>query len=552
MNLADMLMPAAMAVVHATTVRPIMQATRDPETCQNRLLADIIRENRKTGFGRAHGFADIRSPEDFRRQVPVQSWEMLAPFITRQIATGEPAATSDPILSLARTSGTTGRAKDIPLTARALRSIKTAQRVTAATLHRHTDFFRGRILAMYSSATEGEQENRIPYGAASGQAYQNTPGLIRSKFAYPPALAEISDYGRKYYLYLLFGLLEDETTGIATANPSSLCRLAELLTEARPALIRDLARGTSPETGPGTLANALKTRWRQKRHRARQVLDWLQSDRDLTLADLWPQLSAVTCWTGGSCGIALNRLRTLLPARTRFVEIGYRASEFTGTVNIDARTNACIPLLTDTVFEFIHQTDREQGRHCVTPWSKLKQGENYYVLVTTRSGLYRYDINDIVRVDGFVNQCPVIRFLQKGKGVTSITGEKLHLHQVMAAVEYTSTDNDLTPGFFLMQADEEQARYRLHLELPARQRANTTLLAQQLDRHLTARNLEYADKRASNRLKEPIVKLLRAGAGEAAKRHAIAAGQRESQYKPDCLTYRRKDDGGFDIDGWLQ
>ena len=183
---------------------------------------------------------------------------------------------------------------------------------------------------------------------------------------------------------------------------------------------------------------------------------------------------------------------------------------------------------------------------------QLKPGENYYVLVTTRSGLYRYDINDIVRVDGFVNRCPVIRFLQKGRGVTSITGEKLHLHQVMTAVERATADSKLTPAYFLMQADEEHARYRLYLELPVAQGVDTAMLAQQLDGHLAASNLEYADKRAGNRLKDPIVHVLRPGAGEAAKRHAIAAGQRESQYKPDGLTYRRKDEAGFDIDGWVQ
>ena len=59
MNPANMLIPPAMAVIRATTLRPIMRATSDPEACQNRLLADIIRDNRETGFGRAHGFGGL-------------------------------------------------------------------------------------------------------------------------------------------------------------------------------------------------------------------------------------------------------------------------------------------------------------------------------------------------------------------------------------------------------------------------------------------------------------------------------------------------------------
>ena len=45
--------------------------------------------------------------------------------------------------------------------------------------------------------------------------------------------------------------------------------------------------------------------------------------------------------------------------------------------------------------------------------------------LTTNGGLYRYDINDVVAVEGCHNGRPVIEFRRKGRGVTSLTGEKV-------------------------------------------------------------------------------------------------------------------------------
>ena len=66
---------------------------------------------------------------------------------------------------------------------------------------------------------------------------------------------------------------------------------------------------------------------------------------------------------------------------------------------------------------------------------QLEVGQRYFVYVTNASGLYRYEMNDIVEVAGHDHRTPRIRFIQKGKGVVSFTGEKLYEVQVLAAVD---------------------------------------------------------------------------------------------------------------------
>jgi hypothetical protein len=208
-----------------------------------------------------------------------------------------------------------------------------------------------------------------------------------------------------------------------------------------------------------------------------------------------------------------------------------------GAATIDAARGLCLPLLTDQVYEFAARADREAGRPGFLGLHEIVPGEDYYVFVTTRSGLYRYDINDIVRAAPGVAGCPGLRFLQKGRGVTSITGEKLSEHQLIAAVTETLTARRLDAATFLALADEDAARYELWLEGTGG--ADVDELAAAVDAGLRARNVEYDDKRAGGRLGPLRVRRLRDGASDAIRRASVARGVREAQYKPVVLDVAR-------------
>ena len=51
-------------------------------------LLNRIRLGRETQFGRDHGFENISTIEEFRKQVPVSGYERFAPYIDR-VAAGE-------------------------------------------------------------------------------------------------------------------------------------------------------------------------------------------------------------------------------------------------------------------------------------------------------------------------------------------------------------------------------------------------------------------------------------------------------------------------------
>src|SRR6478735_8658985 len=80
---------------------------------QQQALLRKIRRNANSDFGRDYGFSHIQSAADFRRNVPILTYEDHQPYIARVLAGDETAlfAPRTKILMFAMTSGTTGQPK---------------------------------------------------------------------------------------------------------------------------------------------------------------------------------------------------------------------------------------------------------------------------------------------------------------------------------------------------------------------------------------------------------------------------------------------------------
>ena len=522
--------------------RPFQRALADPAKAQAALLKRILRDNADSAFGRRCGFSRIAGMAEYRKAVPAATYADLEPLIREQAETGAPALTVAPPIFYARTSGTVGAAKLAPITKAGMRALIDAQRLFACAQYRHTETFAGRILAISGSAVEDRTARGIPIGAATGAIHAAMPRPVRRRYVLPPALFAVADYDLRNYLLALMALAAPDLSCMATANPSTLLRLHGLIETKWDALLDDLQSGRVAGLDRLENGRAIMDRLEADPGRAR-ALRRMGAGGAPRWAELWPGLRTIATWTGGSCGYALGALKAHLPDGIRVAEMGYQASECRGTVNIDPRRNACVPALSGTVFEFVERGARDAGGGDFLSLDELAEGREYYVYVTTLDGLYRYDMNDILRVDGRYGATPTLAFVQKGRGVTSITGEKLSEAQALAAVQATAAARGLGAPFFLLLADEQAAGYRLLIELDAAAQASG--LADAVDRALMERNIEYASKRRSGRLHALDAVALRPGAAAAYRRHRVARGQRDAQFKVLHLQYARELDFDF-------
>ena len=542
----NLLVHLRMGAVGLGAWRDFLACTRHPAGTQEKALRSILHRNRTTAFARDHRFSSIRSVAEYAQRVPIHSYDELRPYIDRQEREKTAELLPEPPLMYARTSVTSGAFKDIPIGADTVRRARRNLRLFSFCHYAAIPgLFSGKTLAFVSPAIEGHLETGTPYGSMSGLIYASMPRLLRNQYLVPPAVFGCTDHGLKYLLIAIFAAAERNVTFVAGANPSTFIKIAAVLRADAERIIAAVASGTLPgeaALGPETFA-AIQKSFSADRDRAVALRTILREATQSLFSALWPELKAVSCWREGNCRVLLPAVKQLIRPEVKLVELGYLSSEFRGSLPVNSHRHIEVPTLHENFFEFVEREEWESGGRSTRPLAELEIGRSYYVIITTPDGLYRYFMNDIVRVDGRFHATPTIKFVEKGAGATNITGEKLYESQVCDAMEALQKGSGWIAPFFLLVAEPEQSRYHLYLEASA---GSVPQVTERLDRELAARNIEYHSKRASGRLLPITLTVVSAGTGEAWKAHLVAEGRRESQFKFARLLPRQRLTFDFD------
>jgi hypothetical protein len=524
-------------------VKRFDKLSRAPAQSQQRLLREILGTNADTEFGRRHGFAGITRFREFQERVPISSYEDLEPYINAAML-GQPNQLTkhEPVL-FTTTSGTTGASKYIPMTRDGKRAKSRLMWLWFSALYRdHPGIAGGRILSVVSPEVESHTPSGVPCGADSGHAYRTMPGPVKSMYTAPYGVFAVEDYEAKYYTLLRLAAGQDISC-IATVNPSTIVLLADRLARHTDAIIRDVRDGSLSADVAVPEALRASLHLKPDPERARRLERAAASGGGVLRPGLaWPKLAAIGCWKGGTVGAYLVKFDTYFPQQPPIRDFGYYATELRGSVPLSDEGDAGVVAVGTNVLEF-HPADEDrapEGRELL-PVERLEVGQRYFVYVTTASGLYRYDMNDIVEVTGHYGKTPLIRFIQKGKGVVSFTGEKLYETQVIAAVDqafaalrgryhFIAAVAELVDGtsprlVFLTEFDDQVTE------------PDGSALVDQVDAALGDQNSEYQTKRKSMRYGAPVIRVVRPGEFDRYRRRMVETGQRaDGQFKVLRLT----------------
>jgi hypothetical protein len=517
-------------------------ATHQPREVQDALLNRILARHRDTSFGKDHHFAEIRTSEDFRRQLPVAAYEYFEPYIARMRRGDLRALVADDRLHMfAMTSGTTAARKYIPVTPQYLADYKRGWNLWGLKVFRDHPEVKLRPIVQFSSDwQEAFTEAGIPCGAVTGLTASMQKRIIRWLYCVPACVARVKDQTAKYYVSLRLSVPR-KVGMIIAANPSTLVNLARAGDQEKETLIRDLSDGTLSRNFdvPDDIRKALAGRIK-RRHadRARELDAIVRRAGTLYPRDYWPGDCVIGTWTGGSVGSYLRHFPRYF-GTTPVRDIGLLASEGRMTIPVDDATPTGVLDITTHYFEFIPEEEGDKPQPTVVAAHEVLEGRTYYILPTTASGLYRYHIHDLVRVTGFHNRTPLIEFLSKGSHFANLTGEKLSEYHVAGAMAQVLKELNLTITTYSLAPcwDEELPYYGLFLErgdLAGREQA--VQLTEALDRRLAQVNVEYTAKRESQRLGPIRLALLASGAWQQWDRQRLArTGGTLEQYKHPCL-----------------
>ncbi len=496
-----LLRPAArIAGTHASVqARAFMSAHKRTAEVQESLLRRIIEAASDSRFGREHNFESIRSYEDFKSAVPISDYEHHRQYID-DVLSGRVEALFAPgtkIRMFAVTSGTTGSPKHIPVTNRFLHNYRRGWNIFGIRMLKdHPDGWLRKIITIGSPSCENISPTGLPCGAISGLLAEHQQWVVRKMYPVPPQVNAISDPAEKYYAIMRSSIAHDIGI-IITPNPSTLVKLARIARDNAERIIRDVHDGSISLSDRLSIEAMRGVSFRPNRPAAKRLEEIITLHGQLLPKHFW-NLSFMLGWTGGTVGLYLPSVRRFygsVPIR----DMGLLASEGRLSVPLVDDTSAGVAEITSNFFEFIPADQIESTSPDVFGAHELEQGQEYFVVFSNWAGLWRYNIDDRVRVTGRLNHSPIFEFLSKGLHTSSITGEKITEHQVVRAMESASDQAGASVHEFTLQGRFDETPY-YELRLESADGMNTKALVDAMDRALCGLNVEYDSKRTSGRL----------------------------------------------------
>ena len=164
-------------VVHKKTQKWV----QNPMETQQNVFQNLLASAKETQFGKDHNFSEIKSFEDFAKQVPIRDYEELRPYVDRVVNGEENILWKGKPIYFAKTSGTTSGAKYIPLTKESMPfHIEAARNAILGYIYEtgKTDFVDGKMIFLQGSPIL-EEKNGIKLGRLSGIVAHFVPKYLQ-------------------------------------------------------------------------------------------------------------------------------------------------------------------------------------------------------------------------------------------------------------------------------------------------------------------------------------------------------------------------------------
>ena len=337
---------------------------------EDKKLGKIITNNRHTVYGKKYSFGDIKSVSDYQNKVPLSVYEDYMPYIEK-IKNKEPnVLTSEPVLLLEPTSGSSSAKKLIPYTRGLQREFSAAVYTWLWDLNKN--FPRLKYGQIYFSVTpQGSAANGIEGFNSDSEYIGGLLGkFIAKKFCVPESVKAIQDMDEFWNTTIDFIKRAKKLRLVSIWNPTFLLLMLE--------------------------------------------------KANMTAKELFPHLEVISCWADGNSAPYAAKLQKVFPD-VYIQPKGLLATEGIMTIPIEGEGRR----LTDShFFEFIDKHNNVRLK------DQLDEGDEYEIVLTTSGGLYRYRIGDIVRYNG--NKC--FDFIGRAGNISDCFGEKLNEMHVRKAV----------------------------------------------------------------------------------------------------------------------
>ena len=441
-----------------------------PNEVQNELLINLLSISKDTEIGKKFDFKSIRDYSEFARRVPVSSYENYQNLIERSMKGEGNIFWPKPINWFAKSSGTTNaKSKFIPVSTDSLEDCHYAAGKDLLCMYlnnnENSNLFNGKNLRLGGSK-ELYEENGTTFGDLSAILIDNMP--LWAEFSSTPSNKVSLMSNWEYKMQAIVNETINENVTSLAGVPSWMLAL---------------------------LNNVIKT------------------TDNKTILDIWPNLEVY--FHGGVSFLPyLDQYKSIIPSKSfKYYEI-YNASEGFFAIQDRNNSNELLLMLDYGIFyEFIPMQTHGANTETLIPLSQVKKGENYAIVITTNSGLWRYKVGDTIM---FTSTDPYrIKVTGRTKHFINVFGEELIIENTDKAINIATKKTkseivDYTVAPIFMEGKSKGAHeWIIEFKNPPK---DLNYFGELLDNSLKSLNSDYEAKRYNNiALNKPKIQSVKQG-----------------------------------------
>jgi len=507
-------------------------------------LFNVIRGNEDTEYGKKYHFKDIHTVEEYKKNVPLSTFDDYESYIDRMKEDGEKGLiTNDPIVFYARSSGSCGKPKAFPVVQEEIDCYANfaATRLFSSveSLYKKKygkSFPRGKglnTMVVKSSLTM----HGIREGWISCAAVESQKPFLKYLFTSPVEVIFPTEECDMKYLQIRYALMDKDMVFMLG---NFMVYLVELINYAKnnwEMICRDIEKGCidpSIQIGPKT-RKALEKKLTPDPKRAAELREIGKCGFiNPLIPQIWPRM----CWIGAvgsnNFSIYATKMRALAGKDILIDFMQYGTSESLLGCTRQTEEEAFVLIPDSCYYEFI-PIDTPKGTTDTLDISQLEVGKEYEIIITTKGGLYRYRVGDVVRVMGYYHEMPMVQCAYRMNEMIRLACEKTSEKMVNWMIENFCSSTGISLSNFSIYGDTDVTPPRYILLLEPEKEIDLNKIPEYekfLEEKLEYINMFYADFIKNNTLDPLKLYISKRGSHAEYNKIRLSGGGLEHQTKP--------------------
>ncbi|NWF73523.1 MAG: GH3 auxin-responsive promoter family protein [Nitrospirae bacterium] len=404
--------------------RRFLKASERLELVQRAKLQGYLQASRHTHYGRAKQFDPTWGYERFSSEHPITDYTYWEPHILHQRKSREPVLTVGDT-PFEPTSGSTSPRKWIPFPPAFTQELSLAASTWLVDLTRRYPRLSGG--RQYWSLSWLPTELRQLGGSTDDTRVLPfwKRLMLSTILAVPGAVGTLPSSEASRLATMTYLVACRDLRLLSVWSPTFLTQLIDDISRYRKQIGYTLRKGCWPGTpNMGGISPPYSPS-------AATLLDnWDTAVSPEFLAKLWPELTLISAWDSSTSATWAHEVRGLFP-HASFQGKGLWATEGAITIPFEER----YPLAFMSHFFEFRLLESEE----IVPSWQLQIGQRVQPILTTGSGLWRYQLQDQLEVSGFMNEVPCLRFIGRIGGCDFV-GEKLDTQIVTTVLNQLSVN----------------------------------------------------------------------------------------------------------------